>query len=145
MYENEAKEEQDKYLNRMTGLARLFAGIAASNKPQGSNTVHPFGPKLVWKFLAELLNQEPIPDVTATVLLVVLETTGNLMTIKFGAQFFKLLTFVNSTFLERLEAVKTEGGPTARIQTFLEKTLKEGKVEAPKGILAPGFVKKINI
>lgn len=144
-YEKDVIEKQDKYLKRMTGLARLFAGIAASNKPEGSNTVHPFGPKLIWKFLAELMNQEPIPDVTATVLLVVLETTGNLMLIKYGTQFFKLLSFVNSCFLGRLEAVKTDGGPTARLQTYLEKTLKEGKVDPPKGVLAPGFVKKVNI
>jgi nucleoporin GLE1 len=47
-------EKQDKYLKRMTGLARLFAGIAASNKPEGSNAIHPFGPKVVWNRIRSL-------------------------------------------------------------------------------------------
>ena len=142
-YDKDTIEKQDKYLKRMTGLSRLFAAIAASHKPTGSNPDHPMGPKTVWRFITGLMNIKPLPDVTATVLLVLLETTGNMMITQFKGQFYKLLVFIKQSFLPELEAVKTDGGPTARLDTFLQKVLAQKKIDAPKGILAPGFVKKV--
>ena len=142
-YDKDAIEKQDKYLKRMTGLSRLFAAIAASHKPSGSNPDHPMGPKVVWHYLTSLMNLEPLPDVTATMLLVMLEITGNMMMTQYKDQFFKLLVFIKQSFLPVLESIKTDGGPTVRLDTFLQKVLAEKKIDAPKGILSPGFVHKV--
>jgi len=144
-YEKEAIEKQDKYLKRMTGLSRLFAAIATSSKAPGSSGLHPFGPKMIWQFIANLVNIEPKPDITATILLVVLEVSGHLMLAKYGAQFFKLLLGIKQTFLPRLEAVKTDGGPTVRLDNFLSNAVSHKQIPSPTGILASGFIKKINL
>ena len=144
-YEKDVVEKQDKFLKRMTGLARLFAAIAASSKAPGSGAVHPFGPKMIWQYIANLLNKEPMPDVTATILLVVLEVTGNLMLAKYGLQFLKLLVFIQRSFLPRLEAVKTDAGPTVRLETFINDAVNQRRIPSPSGILASGFIKKINV
>ena len=142
-YDKDSIEKQDKYLKRMTGLSRLFAAIAASHKPSGSNPDHPMGPKVVWHYLTSLMNLEPLPDVTATMLLVMLEITGNMMMTQYKDQFYKLLVFIKQSFLPVLESIKTDGGPTVRLDTFLQKVLAEKKIDAPKGILSPGFVHKV--
>jgi len=141
---NGVVEKQDKYLKRMTGLTRLFAAISASYKPLGSNTVHPYGPSKIWSLLTCLLKRDPTPDTTATILLVVFETTGNFMYDKYRSQFHKLLCFVREEYLPKLEAVKNDGGPTTRLETFLNQALNSRSVDRPKGLLGPGFIRKLN-
>lgn len=141
---NGVVEKQDKYLKRMTGLTRLFAAISASYKPLGSNTVHPYGPSKIWSLLTCLLKRDPTPDTTATILLVVFETTGNFMYDKYRSQFHKLLCFVREEYLPKLEAVKNDGGPTIRLETFLNQALNSRSVDRPKGLLGPGFIRKLN-
>ena len=65
------------YLKRMSGLARLFSAITAVSKPFGSQSlIHPMGPNFTWRFLVNFINCAPLPDVTATILFVIIETTG---------------------------------------------------------------------
>eukprot|EP00088_Acartia_fossae_P004289 TRINITY_DN1182_c0_g1_i4.p1 TRINITY_DN1182_c0_g1~~TRINITY_DN1182_c0_g1_i4.p1 ORF type:complete len:904 (-),score=267.21 TRINITY_DN1182_c0_g1_i4:84-2795(-) len=142
-YEKEVMEPQDKYLKRMTGLACLYSALAVVAKPQGAGTIHPMGPCSIWKYLAVLINTPPLPDVTATILFVVLETTGNLMLTKYNDQFLKLIAVIKANFLPVLESVKTDGGPTSRLELLLNKTLSQRQVEKPRGILAPGFIKNL--
>ena len=142
-YEKEVMEPQDKYLKRMTGLACLYSALAVVAKPQGAGTIHPMGPCSIWKYLAVLINTPPLPDVTATILFVVLETTGNLMLAKYNEQFLKLIAVIKANFLPVLESVKTDGGPTSRLELLLNKTLSQRQVEKPRGILPPGFIKNL--
>ena len=144
-YEKDTPEKQDQFLKRMSGLARLFSAIAASHRSQGGSQTHPLGPKKVWSYLAMLVNLEPVADLTATLLFVVLENTGNMMLNQYRAQFYKLLVFLKESFLPRLEAVKTDGGPTSRLEIFLNKAIAEKRIEAPKGNLSAGFLKQITL
>jgi nucleoporin GLE1 len=141
-YENDTIEKQDKYLKRMAGVAYLFAALAVTHLPResASGRPHPFGPRYIWRYLAAVMNCEPQADVTATVLLQVLEVTGSLMFHHYGIQFLKLLAVLQARFLPLLETVKTDGGPTARLEAFLMAALSAKTVAPPKGRLDYGFL-----
>jgi nucleoporin GLE1 len=66
------------YMKRLSGVAYLFAGLSVTHLPHDSlpGQIHPFGPRFIWCYLAAILNQEPQADVTATVLLQVLEAAS---------------------------------------------------------------------
>jgi len=145
-WEKDGIEKQDMYLKRMSGLARLFSAITAVSKPLGSQSlVHPMGPNFTWRFLVNLINCAPLPDVTATILFVVLETTGYLMLQKYRDQFLKLVSVIKCNYVPALDAVKTDGGPTSRLDMLLTKTLTEKTVDKPRGGLMPGFINKVNV
>ena len=48
------QEADEQKMNRMTGLTRLFAALASSDCPPGSNK-HPFGLENIWKTLVAIL------------------------------------------------------------------------------------------
>ena len=48
------QEDDEQKLSKMTGLTRLFAAIASSDCPPGSNK-HPFGLENIWKTLVAIL------------------------------------------------------------------------------------------
>ena len=140
-YENETIEKQDKYLKRMSGMAYLFAALSVTHLPRDSaGRPHPFGPRFIWRYLAAVMNLEPQADVTATVLLKVLEATGHLMFQHYGVQFLKLLLVLQVRFLPKLEAVKTDGGPTSRLEAFLMAAIPAKTVPTPKGKLDSNFL-----
>jgi nucleoporin GLE1 len=70
-------EKQDDFLNRMSGLMRLFATICLTQLPpaghfggtgagQPEAETHPFGLPAAWSWLVSHLQIEPAPDITAT-------------------------------------------------------------------------------
>lgn len=61
-------EAQDKFLRRMSGLMRLYAAIIISPHPRGPTAPHPWGIDRAWIWLARIINQEPHPDITATLI-----------------------------------------------------------------------------
>ncbi len=131
------------YLKRMSGVAYLFVSLAVSHLPRNSASAgrpHPFGPRYIWRYLAAVMNIEPHADVTGTVLLQVLEAAGHVMFHHYGVQFLKLLLVLQAAFLPRLEAVKTDGGPTSRLETFLAAAITTRSVPPPKGRLDANFL-----
>jgi len=143
-WEKDGIEKQDMYLKRMSGLARLFSAITAVSKPFGSQSlIHPMGPNFTWRFLVNFINCAPLPDVTATILFVIIETTGHLMLNKYQDQFLKLMSVIKCNYLPALDVVKTDGGPTSRLDMLLTKTLTEKAVDKPRGGLMPGFINKV--
>jgi len=88
------REDQSTFLGRMAGYIYFYAALMVSSPPPSpaagrggyvSTGPHPFGLQNAWTWLARLANTEPRPDVTASVLFVVLEvcvshvTTGLLL------------------------------------------------------------------
>eukprot|EP00073_Rattus_norvegicus_P021910 XP_006233900.1 PREDICTED: nucleoporin GLE1 isoform X2 [Rattus norvegicus] len=67
-------EQQDNFLKRMSGMIRLYAAIIQLQWPYGSRQeAHPHGLNHGWRWLAQILNMEPLSDVTATLLFDFLE------------------------------------------------------------------------
>jgi len=140
-YNGDTIEKQDKYLKRMSGLARLYAAISVSHLPKASSSVsHPHPPARVWTWFSSVLNLTPHTDITASLILDILEVTGNTMFAKYGKQFGKLLQLVKSKYFPKLEAVKSEGGPTVRLDQFLNTAIRGQSIREPDGCLKPGFL-----
>ncbi|XP_036041788.1 nucleoporin GLE1 isoform X3 [Onychomys torridus] len=67
-------EQQDNFLKRMSGMIRLYAAIIQLQWPYGNRQeAHPHGLNHGWRWLAQILNMEPLSDVTATLLFDFLE------------------------------------------------------------------------
>ncbi|NXT85443.1 GLE1 protein, partial [Zapornia atra] len=137
-------EEQDHFLKRMSGMIRLYAAIIQIQWPYGSKQgTHPHGLHNGWRWLAQMLNLDPLADVTATVLFDFLEVCGNALMNKYQDQFWKLMLFIREDYIPRIEAItsSTQMGSLMRFKQFLEECLQKKEVPLPKGTLKPSFWK----
>ncbi|XP_072908486.1 mRNA export factor GLE1 isoform X1 [Hemitrygon akajei] len=137
-------EQQDNFLKRMSGMVRLYAAIILSRWPYGTKQgEHPHGLNHAWHWLAQMLNMEPLADVTATLLFDFLEVCGRALMLKYQNQFWKMILLLMNEYFSRIEAVTGNGqvGAVIRLRQFLEKCLKQKDFPLPKGYLQPGFWK----
>jgi len=139
-YDVEGKtiEEEEKYLKRLSGLVRLYAAIVSTEMPpQFGNRQHPYGINYGWIWFTQLLNLEPQPVVTATIIFDFLEVVGHVMMKKYGKQFQKLLFFVYKSYLPKIVEVTPKNATSSviRLQLFLEGCIKAGTIKRPDGYL----------
>nr|XP_031361597.1 nucleoporin GLE1-like [Lonchura striata domestica] len=135
-------EEQDHFLKRMSGMIRLYAAIIQLRWPYGNKQgAHPHGLSYGWRWLAQMLNLEPLADVTAMLLLDFLEVCGNALMKQYGIQFWKTMLFIQKSYIPRIEAVSGSGqmGCLSRLKTFVQKCLQVEEIPLPKGIPTPSF------
>jgi nucleoporin GLE1 len=142
IYTDGQPEQQDKFLRRMSGIMRLYSSILITDLPQkiGPNG-NPHGLNHAWMWFARILNMEPRPDITATLLYDFLQVTGHYLCRAYGKQFHKLLFVLQTEFLQKIKAVTPSGagGPLVRLENCLEKWIKEGRIPPPDGVLSPNF------
>ncbi|CAN9512729.1 unnamed protein product [Ophioblennius macclurei] len=135
-------EGQDSFLKRMSGMIRLYAAIIQLRWPysakQGSS---PHGLNHGWRWLAQMLNMEPLADVSATLLFDFLEVCGSALMKLYQGQFWKLILLLKEEYLPRIEAVTSSGqmGSLNRLKLFVETSLQNRQICEPKGQLSPGF------
>lgn len=135
-------EQQDNFLKRMSGMIRLYAAIIQLRWPYGSQkATHPHGLSHGWCWLAQLVNMEPLSDVTATILFDFLEVCGHALVKQYQAQFWKMVLLIKEEYLLRIEAVTSSGqmGSFIRLKQFLEKCLQHKEIPVPKGFLTSSF------
>ncbi|MEQ2184123.1 hypothetical protein GOODEAATRI_004738 [Goodea atripinnis] len=75
-----------------------------------------------WRWLAQMLNMEPLADITATLLFDFLEVCGNALMKQYQGQFWKLILLLKDEYFPRIEAVTSSGqmGSVIRLKQFLE-------------------------
>uniref|UniRef100_A0A673X125 mRNA export factor GLE1 n=1 Tax=Salmo trutta TaxID=8032 RepID=A0A673X125_SALTR len=135
-------EAQDSFLKRMSGMIRLYAAIIQLRWPYGSKQgPDPHGLNNGWRWLAQMLNMEPLADVTATLLFDFLEVCGNALMKQYQVQFWKLILLIQEEYLPRIEAVTSQGqaGSVTRLKQFLESSLRSRQIPPPKGQLSSHF------
>ncbi|CAH2316282.1 nucleoporin GLE1 [Pelobates cultripes] len=136
-------EQQDNFLKRMSGMIRLYAAIIQLRWPYGTKQAspHPHGLNHGWSWLAQLLNMEPLVDVTATLLYDFLEVCGNALSKQYQAQFWKLLLLLKDEYFPRIEMITSAGqmGSVTRLRQFLETALLRKEIPLPKGYLSSSF------
>ncbi|XP_061672542.1 mRNA export factor GLE1 isoform X2 [Syngnathoides biaculeatus] len=135
-------EGQDSFLKRMSGMIRLYAAIIQLKWPFDSKHGLPtHGLNHGWRWLAQMLNMEPISDITATLLFDFLEVCGHCLLKSYQGQFWKVLLLLKEQYLPRIEAVTSSGqmGSVSRLKLFLEKVLQEQQISPPKGELTSIF------
>ena len=129
-YEANEVEKQDKYLKRLSGVARLYAALSVVHLPKSStSSIHPQPLQRLWQWLASLSSLTPHTDVSASVLLQVLEVGSHTLAARYGIQFWKLLQLLEKSYMPLMEGVKSEEGPTARLQHLLSSALKQGGIK----------------
>ncbi|RVE68731.1 hypothetical protein OJAV_G00094360 [Oryzias javanicus] len=137
-------EGQDSFLKRMSGMIRLYAAIIQLRWPFGSKhggRSTPHGLEHGWRWLAQMLNMEPLADITATLLFDFLEVCGHAMMIQYKSQFWKVLLLLKEEYFPRIEAVTSSGerGSIIRLKQFLETSLQRRQISPPKGQLTSTF------
>ncbi|XP_038560361.1 nucleoporin GLE1 [Micropterus salmoides] len=135
-------EGQDSFLKRMSGMIRLYAAIIQLRWPYGSKQgCAPHGLNHGWRWLAQMLNMEPLADITATLLFDFLEVCGNALMKQYQVQFWKLILLLKEEYFPRIEAVTTTGqmGSVIRLKQFLETSLQSRQISPPKGQLSSMF------
>ncbi|KAM6431214.1 mRNA export factor GLE1 isoform 2-T2 [Liasis olivaceus] len=141
---DEKVEPQDNFLKRMSGMIRLYAAIVQLQWPyRDKQGTHPHGLNHAWRWLAQMLNMEPLADVTATILFDFLEVCGNALMKQYQMQFWKMLLLIREEYFPRIEGITSAGemGSLIRFRQFLEECLQQQKVPLPKGFLPPSFWK----
>ncbi|XP_051964023.1 mRNA export factor GLE1 [Xyrauchen texanus] len=135
-------EGQDSFLKRMSGMIRLYAAIMQLRWPYTNKQgPHPHGLNHGWRWLAQILNMEPLADVTATIIFDFLEVCGNALMKQYQGQFWKLLLLIKEEYFPRIEAVTSSGqmGSVTRLKQFLETSLRTKQIPSPKGQLTSAF------
>ncbi|XP_016098979.1 nucleoporin GLE1 isoform X2 [Sinocyclocheilus grahami] len=95
-------EGQDSFLKRMSGMIRLYAAIIQMRWPYtGKQGPHPHGLNHGWRWLAQILNMEPLADITATILFDFLEVCGNALMKLYRGQFWKLILLIYEEYFPR--------------------------------------------
>ncbi|XP_069039419.1 mRNA export factor GLE1 isoform X1 [Lepisosteus oculatus] len=140
--EDSGVEAQDSFLKRMSGMIRLYAAIIQLRWPYGNKQApDPHGLNHGWRWLAQMLNMEPLADVTATLLFDFLEVCGHALMKQYQGQFWKLILLIKEDYFPRIEAVTSSGqmGSVMRLKQFLETCLKRREIRPPKGQLSTSF------
>ncbi|XP_060554278.1 mRNA export factor GLE1-like [Ruditapes philippinarum] len=138
-YENDVVEKHDKFLKRMSGIMRLYFSIIVSSPPRGN---HPHGIEYAWMWLTRVLNIEPEPDITTTMIYDCLQVTGNALCQVYKKQFLKLLHILVKEMLPKLKSVSSDAGSGSltRLQLLLETSVKHhGSIPPPDGFLEKNF------
>ena len=130
-------EPQDKFLKRISGLMYLYAALLVSTPPRGPP--HPHCLEHGWAWLTRVMNLEPRPDITATLIHDFLYVAGFALMQSYGKQFQKLLKTLLEDFLPKIRAARGAGGPVSRLEGFLDKCLKSGRLAQPEGLLPTNF------
>lgn len=141
-YDGDEREETDKFLKRMSGVAQLYGAISVSHKRRIDSHMHaPLGISEIWIWLTNFISLEPLSDISATVLLDLLEVCGHFMLTSYGFNFQKLLYFICTDYVIKIDKVTTKGrgGAVERLKTFLEGVIKVKRIPPPKGLLPPHF------
>ena len=137
-------EQQDKFLRRVSGYTHLYAALIITSPPPspgtGPSSVHPHGIDHAWAWLSHMVNIEPRPDVTATVLHEFLSVAGHSLSRTYRRQFVKLVQSVFADYLPRIVAVSpsSASGPVTRLESLLKSCI-NGTIPVPKGLLSPSF------
>lgn len=129
-------ESEDKYLKKMSGIVRLYAAILQTDvPPQLGNRNHPHGLQYGWTWFTRMLNLEPRPSVTATILFDFLEVAGHAMMKRYGKQFKKLLMILCQEYLPKILDVTPANSKATvmRLKMFLDTCIKEGRIKEAEG------------
>ena len=135
-------EQQESFIKRMSGMIRLYAAIIQLQWPYGNRQeAHPHGLNHGWRWLAQILNVEPLSDVTATLLFDFLEVCGNALLKQYQVQFWKMIQLIKEDYLPRIEAITSPGqmGSLIHLKQFLDKCLQRRNIPVPRGFLTASF------
>lgn len=98
----------------MSGLIRFFCKLLIRRGP-------PFDSQsdYAWRWMSDMMNLPPRPNITAILFRIFLEETGESMLKEYSKQFVKIIGVVGEKYLPRLRSVTTDDQMT-RLQLKLD-------------------------
>ncbi|XP_050323302.1 mRNA export factor Gle1 [Bactrocera neohumeralis] len=130
--------EEYNDLKRQAGITRLYAAVMITNGRRAEGPEHPFGLEHAWRWLVDFSSLEPLPDISATLILEMLQTLGFSMCRAYGRQFTKLLLHIQRDYFAKLAQVD-EGGPRTRLEMLFMNYLNQQQIPEPQGMLPASF------
>lgn len=130
--------EEYNDLKRQAGITRLYAAVMITNGRRAEGPEHPYGLEHAWRWLVDFSSLEPLPDISATLILEMLQTLGFSMCRAYGRQFTKLLLHIQRDYFAKLSQVD-EGGPRTRLEMLFMNYLNQKQIPEPQGMLPPSF------
>ena len=108
-------ETETEFLNRMSGLIRLFCKLVVSGGPPFDRDL-----KSAWCWFSDILNSTPRGNITAILLRIFLDEAGQTMVKIYPGQFPKLIQYIRTPYLLLLEKEASDDQIT-RLRLILEK------------------------
>lgn len=131
-------EAPDSYLKRQSGLMRLYGAVMITKaRKADQNIPHPFWIENAWSWICHMVQLETLPDICSTLLLEILEMTGNQLLKVYGGQFGDVLVYIRDFYYPKLK--HDEHGPISRLELLLGEIFKEHRIKAPEGFLSDNF------
>lgn len=119
-------------------MARIYAAVWITHPRRGDTTPHPHGIENGWKWLTNIINLDPLPEISATLVHETLLVAGHALMQNYGKQFFKLLITIQRQYLVKLSQIDA-GGPKERLEKYIQRVIQEQKINPPENQLQPGF------
>ena len=100
-------EDQDKFLQRISGITKLFATMAIIKQKRAQiNSAHPFNVDNLWSWFSNFLNAPTKnADLCATLLNDFFEVTSYQMNLRYRRQFAKIVFYAKNVYLPQLKKV----------------------------------------
>ena len=117
---------------------RLFASLMVSLPPQRLSA-HPFGIENAWLWLSRVVNIRTHPDITATMVIDLLEVTGHALHREYRKQFLKMLLVLFHEYVPKLKLAASSGGGEAvyRLEALIKTGIEhQGHIPPPEGLLS---------
>ena len=101
--EGKITEKDELYLERMFIMIELYSAVIQCNITQ----CHPRNLQYAWNWLARVLNEKPVPKVTALMLDAFLSMSAHKLLRIYGKQFVKVIHHIKSVYLKKIESITT--------------------------------------
>lgn len=141
-YVDDERDEINVFLKKQGGIARLYFALMVAHMKSRSVHEHPWGIWQAWRWIAMFTSLNPEAEISATILLTMLEICGFALMKAYGKQFKKLLHLICVHYVPEVEKVTPpgRGGPVTRLKSFLENMIGNARsLQPPKGLLQPNF------
>jgi nucleoporin GLE1 len=107
----------------MSGVLNLYFTFLMQCNYEKNNINNFDGLKIAWKWLTDLLNMTPRPNITAEALCIFLKCCGYQMHKAYNKQFIKLIKICSSDYLKLIELIPPElqsGACVGRLKSVFE-------------------------
>ena len=150
-------ENHSTFLQRQSGIIRLYSAVLISSGQQSDGPQHPYGIENGWRWLSNFVKLTPLPDICAASLYEFLKIAGYDLWSLYRVQFKKLLIVIRQQYIAKLGQVKNnliqfrkhlfiwnlqaeDREPTKlRLEAYLDKILSSNSIEKPQGMLSKGY------
>ena len=122
-------EDEIQYYKRMNGIMHFYFTLLINqpsnpSAPSESIFFNNNGLKRAWRWLSDVLNMTPRPDMTAEMLMVFFKCCGFALQRAYGQQFLKLFHTCFTDYLQLIKAIPSElqgGAYVGRLDSFYER------------------------